>query len=282
LKTDYFTLFQTERNISMIKKALPSEITSYDLLKTFAVIIMIIDHMGHYFFPDLEWFRAVGRIGFPVWFFLVGYARGRDVSPKLMMGALVLIIGNVIVGMPILAFNALVSIALIRVSIDYIMKYLLYRQIYVWLFAALMFVLVIPTDFVTEYGAQGMLVAMYGYLVRNKDQITHKDITINFMMFSFVTFIIYQQLMFGFSWGAFLFMAVGTFIVRYYLLTFSLKTYPALGRKLPVLASALLQFCGRYTLEIYVVHLLLFKFMALALGMEGFSFLDFKIYNLEP
>ena len=48
---------------SMVKAKLPAEITSYDLLKAAAVIIMIIDHVGYYFFIDEMWWRAVGRIG---------------------------------------------------------------------------------------------------------------------------------------------------------------------------------------------------------------------------
>lgn len=63
-------------------RMLPREVTSYDLLKCAAVIIMVIDHVGFYFYPENLWFRAVGRIGFPVWFFLVGYARGRDIPPQ--------------------------------------------------------------------------------------------------------------------------------------------------------------------------------------------------------
>lgn len=34
---------------------------------------MLVDHVGHYFFPASLWFLAIGRIGFPVWFFLFGY-----------------------------------------------------------------------------------------------------------------------------------------------------------------------------------------------------------------
>ena len=68
-------------------RTLPKDLTSHDLLKAFAVIIMVIDHAGYYFFPDQEWWRAIGRIGFPIWFFLVGHARGRVISRKLIIGA---------------------------------------------------------------------------------------------------------------------------------------------------------------------------------------------------
>ncbi len=49
-----------------MNKILPRDLTSYDLLKTLAVILMIIDHVGHHFFPDEMWFRVVGRLCVPI------------------------------------------------------------------------------------------------------------------------------------------------------------------------------------------------------------------------
>ena len=97
-----------------VAKALPREITSYDLLKTFAVVIMLIDHIGAYFFPEVLWWRAIGRIGFPIWFFLVGHASGRDLPFKLWGSALLLVGANFVTGMAIFPLNALVTIILIR------------------------------------------------------------------------------------------------------------------------------------------------------------------------
>ena len=71
----------------MASKTLPSSITSYDILKTFAVLTMIIDHIGLYFFPDEMWWRVIGRLSFPVWLFLIGYAQSRDIPKLLILGA---------------------------------------------------------------------------------------------------------------------------------------------------------------------------------------------------
>src|SRR5262245_51986648 len=106
----------------MSAKTLPKDLTSYDLLKAEAVIIMIVDHIGFYFYPDQLWYRAVGRIGFPIWFFLVGYAQSRDISPKLVGGALILLVANMFAGMSIFPMNALVTIMLMRLALDGIMK----------------------------------------------------------------------------------------------------------------------------------------------------------------
>ncbi len=37
---------------------LPAPLTAYDLLKTLAIILMVVDHIGAYFFPDQMWWRV--------------------------------------------------------------------------------------------------------------------------------------------------------------------------------------------------------------------------------
>lgn len=45
----------------------------YDYLKVIALISMIIDHIGFFFFPEYEILRVIGRLAFPLFLFLVGY-----------------------------------------------------------------------------------------------------------------------------------------------------------------------------------------------------------------
>ena len=40
-------------------------------LKLIAIITMVIDHTGAIFFPDQMWLRAIGRIAFPIFVFLL-------------------------------------------------------------------------------------------------------------------------------------------------------------------------------------------------------------------
>lgn len=263
----------------MNTKTLPLALTSYDLLKSFAVIIMIIDHIGYYFYPDDLWWRAVGRIGFPIWFFLVGYARGRDLPVKLLIGAGVLTLANFLSGMAIFPLNALVTIALIRITIDPVMKWLMRSKSALWEGSAVLFVLVLPTHIFTEYGTQALITAIFGYMVRHREEINDEKLITHYMIFALLTFIALQFVMFGFSPLQMAVMALGTVAVRTLLYFFSLKTYPALTEHIPSVACTLLQFCGRRTLEIYIVHLLIFKALAVYLGVEGFGLLDWGWLN---
>lgn len=269
----------TMTNTGLQTRSLSKHLTSYDLLKTFAVIIMVIDHMGAYFFPDDLWWRSIGRIGFPIWFFLVGYARGRDIPHKLVYCILILTFANFVVGKEIFPLNALVTIALIRVLIDPVMNFSLVNNKNLILMSVLLFVTVIPTYFLCEYGTLGLLTAMFGYMVRNKDKINNDPLIVNFMIFALCVFIGYQALFFQFTLFQFVIMAIGTTMVRLVLYYFKSDEYPQLTEKTTGPAVWFTQFCGRRTLEIYVVHLVIFKLIALYMGFEGYSAFELQWFN---
>lgn len=95
-------------------------INHYDYLKVFALIIMIIDHIGAFYFPDLLWFRAVGRVGFPVWFFLFGYFyTGKSSFVLYLLSGLIALI-SFINNHSILPLDALLSFA---ISIELVKRY---------------------------------------------------------------------------------------------------------------------------------------------------------------
>lgn len=257
---------------------LPKDLTSYDVVKTFAVIIMVIDHIGFYFFPDDLWWRAIGRIGFPVWFFLVGHASGRDLPPKLIWCVIILTLANFFAGMPVFALNALVTIALIRVLIDPVMDFALKSEKHLWLMSAGLLVLTVPTSMVADYGTMALITAMFGYLVRHKERVNDDALIMRFMIFALVTFVVLQQLIFGFSTQQFIFVAVGTAAVRMWLYYFKAETYPKLTTLATPPGKLFMRFCGSRTLEIYVVHLLAFKVLALMWMTRDMQFLQWSWY----
>lgn len=258
----------------MSTKTLPREITSYDLLKTFAVITMIIDHLGMYFFPDDMWWRAVGRLSFPVWLFLIGYAQSRDISPKLLIGAGILVVSTFIAGEAVFAMNILVSIALVRLVLDPIMRFAQKGSEYLWGIAAATILLYVPTGMSFDYGSLGLVFAMLGYMVRNRENLKLGQTERSFMIFAGISYVVIQYFMFGFTHLQLALTAVGIAFVCQMLVRFESKTYPDLTRALPSPVGGLLRLCGRRTLEIYVLHLLVFKFAALALGLGDLGLFD--------
>jgi len=243
------------------QSALPIDVTFLDILKTLAVIIMIIDHTGFYFFPGEEWFRAIGRIGMPVWFFLVGYAKGREITNPLFIGAIILIAMDWILFNSILAFNALVTIILIRLSIDLLMCYALYSRYILFLTIIILSLCYFGTSYVFEYGTLAFLFAMAGYITRHQVSLLKETFLspydlIGLKVFLFAIFCLTQNAQFGFSDPQFLFLGIGTALIMWTLNYLRPMTFPKL--KNPMLIR-LLHLGGRKTLEIYVAHLVFFK-----------------------
>lgn len=260
-------------------KLLPRNVTSYDLLKTFAVIIMVIDHTGYYFFPEENWWRAIGRIGFPIWFFLAGHSIGRGMPGKLWGGALFLLAMNYITGMGMLPLNALFTIMILRLVIDRIMQPARAAQSYLWALLIICAILFFPTNNLFEYGSLALLFAMFGYVVRHKGQAYFTpNFVQNFMIAVSAVFIGYQMVIFGFDTIEFAVMAAGTGIVCITLTKFRLIEYPAIAAKLPSPLTWFTKFCGRHTLEIYIAHLTLFKIVALCLADERFDLFRMKLF----
>ncbi|MCB1563696.1 MAG: hypothetical protein KDJ75_08995 [Alphaproteobacteria bacterium] len=253
----------------MNTKILPAGITSYDLWKTLAVVTMIIDHIGWSFFPDDLWWRAVGRYSFPIWFFLIGYARTRDLPLKLWIGAGVLIAANVALGLWVLPMNILVTVAVVRFILDPVMKLALKNRFYFWGVPVLMAVAAVPTGSLFEYGTSAVITAMFGYLVRHREELGNERLIFNFTIFALLAHIVLQQLSFGFLQEQFMVMIPGVGLVYLGLYYFKPITFEGLTRKIPRPGKALIQLCGRRTLEIYVVHLLIFRVAAFALGISG-------------
>lgn len=258
---------------------LPETVTSYDVLKTLAVLLMIVDHLGAYFFPEQDWFRAVGRLCVPMWFFLIGYARTRDIPFTMWFGALILLFANFMVGLPVLGANVLVTMIIVRIVLDYTAKFhlsSLYKMVGISIFLV---ILSFPTMFLTEYGSVGLMLALAGYFVRNSDHVKQmgwsEDFPLKYMIFSILIFIVQQQLDFGFSVNVFTFVAGGSILVGMVLMRFKPVELTKVSQSLPGFAVSFLQLFGRRTLEIYVLHLILFKSLALYLGYDLFEFMRF-------
>ena len=270
-------------NKAAIEKILPTTLTSYDLLKAAAVIIMIIDHLGYYLFLEEPWFRAIGRIGFPVWFFLVGYSRGRDFSVSLFIGAALLVASNFLCGMSIFPLNALVTIILIRLILDPLMAMALKNPVFMLLTIVAVTGLIVPSFSVSEYGTLGLLLAMFGYVVRHKPVFAGvgPDMVAKGMaLYCLLTFLVIQQLFFMFVQESLLFLVVGTSVVMWILLNFRAVDFLRLTNTVSGGVTAAVQFMGRNTMEIYVIHLLVLKIVGVMVDPARFDWFMWEWYSL--
>ncbi len=182
--------------------------TSLDAMKFFAIINMTADHIGFYFEPHHLWWRAIGRITFPVWFFLVGYSRSRALGKTLWIYAIILMASDPFIGASIFPLNALVSVILSRLFLNLCED----RQ---WLPEKLPEILVacvlltLPTTLFFEYGSIAFLFAVMGRMVHTK-QTRH---FLALIIVSYVTFIAWQLIWFKFDTMQTAYVAVGSALV---------------------------------------------------------------------
>lgn len=237
-------------------RGLGPEVTLLDVIKSLAVIIMICDHIGAYFFDQIEWFRAIGRIGLPVWFFLAGYSRSQRIPRPLWMGTIILIGVDLVTCQPILPLNALVGILCIRLVMDKIDRYVLGKfEIMAAVIILLLLSLLLPV-YPFEYGAEAILLAISGHLAR-KNPGRHWF----YHLFCLSIVLGCETIDFEFSWPAEILMVVG--LGTMFAILLHLHRLPRVVSVRPNgVVAAMMRLGGRYTLEIYVLHITIFCVLA--------------------
>ncbi len=179
--------------------------TALDAMKLFAIINMTADHIGDYFFPDDLWWRAIGRITFPVWFFLVGYSRTRAIGRTIYVYAAILVLDHLFIGLPLFPFNALVSILLCKWVLNLCEDRHWLPQRLPELICGFIVLTVFTTPFF-EYGSIAFLFALFGRMVVQKEKKHFLALTVA----SYVTFIVWQIAIFPFNYIQLLYVLIGT------------------------------------------------------------------------
>jgi uncharacterized membrane protein len=267
--------------MAMVLKMRNPALTYLDLLKTLAVILMIIDHIGFYFMPssmplvmgeDVLWWRVLGRLCVPIWFFLIGYARSRDLSLSIWLGAIFLVMVNMITGMFLLPLNVLVSMIFIRLVIDDTARFMFLNRTQMVVGCLFLAFLSPAVENIIEYGLTGLLLALFGYVARHGQAagpvMMGQNVIFGFCFFVFFAFTISQFLLLphlSVAQGGVLFGGlIAVFLALWYM---PKSEYWSFGESLPAFLRRFFQFCGRHSLIIYVVHLTLFKFICLIFGL---------------
>lgn len=243
-------------------KTLPRGLTSYDLFKTAALLLMMADHVGYFFYPEELWFRVFGRMCVPIWLFLVGYARSRDMGPQMWLGIALLVVTDLVVGRDILPVTILLTMIIIRAVIDRIGQVTLARRDSYGVVVFLVVMLTLPTMIVSEYGAQALLLALFGYYVRAEqdgDARAAGSFMWLHMTASLMVYVIFQYFSFLFPEPQFIVMAAGTAAVMLALRYFRLFIFAGTDRGILYILGTPFRFIGRHTLFLYVGHLVAIK-----------------------
>ena len=174
---------------------------------------MIIDHLWFWFWPEILRLRAIGRIAFPIFLFLVWFNWSYKFKPSLWITAVILqipLMRAIWAGSAEAAYlNILMAIALARVFLDLYHSYFKYRHLPVWIWIA---ILTYPLlDWIVDYGSLLILFPLLWVAFKKFP----KKIMTN-IMFGIGVFIIhtYFQMTFEFS------LIQRLFVITSYLITF--------------------------------------------------------------
>jgi hypothetical protein len=142
-------------------------VTPYDFLKIAALLFMVTDHVGEYFFPHLTIMRAIGRLSFPIWLFLIGYARSRKLDLPLFIAAFFVMDIDTIAHHHFQTLNILWTIILVRLTLNPVMRLINNSETRLAAISFILLLLVPFTEFYVDYGSLALLIAIAGYLMRN-------------------------------------------------------------------------------------------------------------------
>jgi peptidoglycan/LPS O-acetylase OafA/YrhL len=238
--------------------AIRPAITTTDALKATALLLILVDHVGHFLLPDWPALRAIGRLGAPIFFFLIGFAKTRTIPYRW------LVLGIVLTGVDYLwtgtldqiTLNILFNFALIRIVLPFIEARL--ETGWTWPLGVLaLCILALPfAGLVLEYGAEGWLFALAGLAQRRL--LDHgawwkirRDAT---ALIAFGAYAMMERQDYRFDS-----LMTALLIVALAMMAAVLHDFRRgdLARQPGPALGALMQFCGRYSLEIYAAQIIL-------------------------
>lgn len=238
-------------------------LNSYDLLKTVALLLMLIDHIGVYFYPDELWLRVIGRFCVPIWCFLIGYAMTRKIGYDLWLGVAALTITNMMTGGAVFPITILLTFIIIRLVLDPVTRLGLASRDRLIILISIIFIGLFPSMLLVEYGTAALALALSGYAVRQGG-----IYAIPLYITGFIVFIFSQIVTFNFEFLETLVLIFGCGALAYGLWRFSPAEFPQFKNEMTV---TVLKWVGRHTLLLYVLHLILFKCIAASLTLNGYA-----------
>jgi hypothetical protein len=234
-------------------------LTTTDALKAAALLIILIDHIGHYLADDWPLLRVIGRLGAPIFFFLIGFARTRAVPLRwLWLGALLTGVDYLWVGsLSETQLNILFNFALIRLGLSGIERWADTSSWLIILLALACLPLLPVINPWLEYGSEGWLFALFGLSQRiaiERGTGNDKALAALTVLIALVAYSLVEAIDYDFSpWHAglmsLLIAGLGLALWRFRRAALNWRTGPGMHQ--------LIQLCGRYSLEIYAAQIIL-------------------------
>jgi hypothetical protein len=261
----------------MMSKNLTANLTTIDIIKALALIVMIVDHFGAYAYTALFssvdalqsgdsvfWLRLIGRMGLPVWFFLIGYSSSRRIDLSFLLWALVTVLTSITVGAYIIPLSALFTLLAARVFLNLTIPFYKQSGETRFLVVVILTALIPWTYFLSEYGTLGFLIALIGYEVRqirdsNGSVLSSAQKALMIYVTLLVCFV--QMMIFNFTLIQNAVLYLGLAAVFYGLITVRFTEYPQFTSRLGRLPVSFIQLLGRRTLELYVLQYVCFIFL---------------------
>ncbi len=244
-----------------VERARGDAVTTTDWWKVAAIALMLVDHVGLYFFPEENWWRVIGRATAPIFFFLVGFAASRRVPwTWLAFGAILTAIDIAHADGPAdWTVNILFNFALIRWALPHLDAWLGDSRGRLVLLMGLLAGLVPVIGDTLEYGTEGWLWALYGlYQRRAAERGTMGAASTRNAVAAFAALVYITTEFFDFGFGLEQAFALALLVgVETVLLA-------GFGREVsrvqpPTALRPVTGFLGRHTLELYALHLLAFE-----------------------
>ncbi|OZG32185.1 TraX protein [Rickettsia endosymbiont of Culicoides newsteadi] len=138
-----------------------------DFLKTIAMITMVIDHLGLYFFPEYEIMRVIGRTTMPIFCFFAGYNFHTKPKIRILVVGVLLYIFTTILFREFTVTNILIPIFLGQCYLYYFRNSLnnfFYKgYCHVVFLGSLWFC----SWFLIDYGTLSMAIMLLGYIAKH-------------------------------------------------------------------------------------------------------------------
>ena len=270
------------RSTSMLARNLHTShaVDNTDWLKTAAIILVAVDHIGYFFMEDDTWWGVFGRLAAPPFFFLMGYAQTRTVpSYWIWLGVILTLLDSSNNNWSWVAPNILLSFALIRLAgprVQILVQH--YGWVSLLLLVCALFAVLPIAGKIVDYGAEGWLWALFGlcqrmYVDNSAIAVAAQKPAPTSLMrlltcfLATVAYVWQEQREYSFPQTPFAVFVLGIGVLSLSLCLF----HRAASRIQPPKAMAgVLRFIGRHTLEIYAIQL------------AGSEFIIKLVPNLRP